>query len=59
MISGSQHSGANEEDLGSVNDLPNKGDLNSSIDPDRDSDDEDRIIFQCIDCEKPYSDLEQ
>lgn len=58
---GSQHSGAIEEE---TNDLHNsKSDLNISTDADadveRDSEDEGRIEFQCPDCERLCSDLEQ
>ncbi|XP_031634878.1 histone-lysine N-methyltransferase PRDM16-like isoform X2 [Contarinia nasturtii] len=57
---GSQHSGAIEEDFGTANDLQsNKCDLNISIDADPESEDETRIEFQCPDCERLCADLEQ
>lgn len=60
IILGSQHSGAIEEDFGNAHDLQsNKSDLNISIDADPESDDEGRIEFQCPDCERLCSDLEQ
>lgn len=62
IFSGSQYSGTAEEDFGSANDLQNnKSDLNISTDaePDRESDEEGRIEFQCPDCERLCADLEQ
>ncbi|XP_055306423.1 transcription factor hamlet-like isoform X2 [Sitodiplosis mosellana] len=58
---GSQHSGAIEEDFGTAHDLQsNKSDLNISIDADPEaSDDEGRIEFQCPECERLCVDLEQ
>lgn len=59
IFAGSQHSGAIEEE---INDLHNsKSDLNISTDADaeRDSEDEGRIEFQCPDCERLCTDLEQ
>lgn len=60
MLSGSQHSGTAEEDFSITHDLDNsKGDLNNSVDQDRDTDDEERIDFQCTVCERQFQDLDQ
>lgn len=60
IFTGSQHSGAAEEDFGAAHDLQdNKSDLNISNDAERDSEDEGRIEFQCPDCERLCIDLEQ
>lgn len=59
---GSQHSGAAEEEFSIKNELENsKVDLNNSIEPepDRDSEGEERIEFQCPVCERHCQDLEQ
>lgn len=57
MFAESQHSGTAEDEY---NDLDgSKGDLNSSIDPDQESADEESYVFQCPVCERDCIDLEQ